>query len=86
MESQRTQTNLGLEDFLLLGAILLLPWAFGGVEIWAYRGAAFLIAIAASIVLAKRGWAGIGLGQSLWLLPAVLLGVWAVAMIKRRRK
>ena len=28
---------LEAEDFLVLAAVLLLPWAFGGVEVWAYR-------------------------------------------------
>ena len=34
------------QDLILLAAITLLPWAFGGVEVWAYRAAAFLIALA----------------------------------------
>ena len=83
MESQRTQTDLGLEDFLLLAAILLLPWAFGGVEIWAYRIAAFLLVSGAGVALWKRGPAGWGLGdrQALWLLPAFLLALWAAMQL-----
>jgi len=73
---------LEAEDYLLLGAILLLPWAFGGVEIWAYRGAALLLAAAAAVALGKEGWAGLGLGRGTrWLLPAFLLGLWALLQI-----
>ena len=83
MELQRTQTDLGLEDFLLLAAILLLPWAFGGVEIWAYRIAAFLLVSGAGVARWKRGPAGWGLGdrQALWLLPAFLLALWAAMQL-----
>ena len=70
--------DLQLEDYLILAAIVLLPWAFGGVEIWAYRTAAALIAGSAAVCLARRGWAGLGLdARARWLLPAVLLAVWA---------
>ena len=34
---------LAVEDYLLLSAVVVLPWAFGGVEIWAYRVAALLL-------------------------------------------
>jgi len=69
---------LATEDFLLLAAVLLLPWAFGGVELWAYRGAALLLAAAAASALVRQGLAGLGLGRGrLWLLPALLLAVWA---------
>ena len=83
MESQRTPTRLGLEDFLLLAAILLLPWAFGGVEIWAYRIAAFLLVSGAGVALWKRGAAGWGLTgrKALWILPAFLLALWAVLQL-----
>ena len=66
---------LETEDWLLLAAVVLLPWAFGGVEIWAYRSAAFLVALAAAFALAKRGWGAVGIGRSLWLLPATLLAI-----------
>ena len=83
MESQEARSHLGLEDILLLAAILLLPWAFGGVEIWAYRIAAFLLVSGASVAFWKRGAAGWGLGEgkALWLLPALLLALWAAAQI-----
>jgi tetratricopeptide (TPR) repeat protein/O-antigen ligase len=69
---------LELEDYLLVAAVVLLPWAFGGVEIWAYRGAAAVIAAAAGVAIAKRGIAALGLREkSRWLLPALLLGAWA---------
>ena len=41
--------QLDLPDRLLLAAVVLLPWAFGGVEIWAYRLAGFLIVVAATL-------------------------------------
>jgi O-antigen ligase len=73
---------LELEDYLFLGAVLALPWAFGGVEIWAYRTASFLLVASATVALWRDGWAGLGLGRgSRWLLPALLLGVWAVIQI-----
>lgn len=83
METQQTQTRLGLEDLLLLAAILLLPWAFGGVEIWAYRIAAFLLVSGAGVALWKRGPAGWGLGVrgTLWILPAFLLALWAALQL-----
>jgi len=69
---------LTTEDGLLLGSALLLPWAFGGVEIWAYRIAAFLIVLAGSLALVRRGPAGWGLDSSArWLAPAFLLAAWA---------
>jgi O-antigen ligase len=75
---------LAAEDYLLLAAVLLLPWAFGGVEIWAHRSAALLLVGAGSIALVKQG----GLGawgvdrQSVrWLAPAVLLAAWAALQI-----
>ena len=71
-----------LEDFLLLGAVLLLPWAFGGVEIWAYRSASLLLVGAAAVALLRDGWSGLGLDRrARWLVPAALLGVWAVVQI-----
>ncbi len=76
------QESLEAQDYLLLAATLALPWAFGGVEIWAYRGSSMLIAWAAAIGLARHGWAGLGLDRtSRWLLPAFLLGGWAVLQI-----
>ena len=79
MEPRRNlQDLLDFEDYLLLAAALLLPWAFGGVDIWAYRGAALLLAGAASVSLWKEGWAGLGLDRRVgWLWPAFLLAAWA---------
>jgi tetratricopeptide (TPR) repeat protein/O-antigen ligase len=72
------QGRLRIEDYLLLAAVLLLPWAFGGVELWAYRSAALLLASSAACALAREGGAGLGLGRgSRWLLPAALLAAWA---------
>jgi O-antigen ligase len=73
---------LELEDYLLLAPVLLLPWAFGGVPIWAYRSAALLLVAAASVSLWKRGWAGWGLRRgSGWLLPAFLLAAWGALQL-----
>ncbi len=75
---------LEAEDYLLLLAVLLLPWAFGGVEIWAYRSASLLIAAGAAVAIAKHGAAGLGLGRGrgkLWLLPALLLAGWAAVQV-----
>jgi len=46
--------TLDLSDRLMLAAVVLLPWAFGGIEIWAYRGAAFLIAASVTLRLVGR--------------------------------
>jgi len=74
--------RLEVEDWLLLAAVVLLPWAFGGVEVWAYRPASLLISVAAAVALFKRGAAGLGLGrEARWLLPAFLLAGWAVVQI-----
>jgi O-antigen ligase len=74
--------RLGLEDYLLLAAVLLLPWAFGGVEIWAYRSAALLLVSAAAVCLFKRGAEGLGLDRrARWLLPALLLALWAAIQL-----
>ena len=73
---------LELEDWLLLGAVLILPWAFGGVEIWAYRSASLLLVASAAVALMRDGWSGLGLNRhARWLIPAVLLGVWAIVQI-----
>ena len=78
MRSSELAGWLELEDYLLLSAVVLLPWAFGGVELWAYRLASLLLASAGAVALAKRGWSGLGLDRNgRWLLPAFLLGAWA---------
>jgi tetratricopeptide (TPR) repeat protein/O-antigen ligase len=72
------QTLFELEDYLVLTAVLLLPWAFGGVEIWAYRTAAFLLVASGAWASWKRGLRGWGLDRrQRWLAPAGLLGLWA---------
>jgi hypothetical protein len=82
MEPPRSGRLLELEDYLLLAAVLLLPWAFGGVGIWAYRSAALLLVGAACTSLWKQGWAGWGLRRgSGWLLPAFLLAAWAALQL-----
>jgi O-antigen ligase len=75
--------RLDWEDYLLLSTIVLLPWAFGGVEIWAFRSAAFLIALSAAIALMRDGAAGWGLAdrRAFWLLPAFLLGLWGLLQV-----
>jgi multisubunit Na+/H+ antiporter MnhB subunit len=73
--------SLELEDYLLLAAVLLLPWAFGGVEIWAYRSAALLVALAVGTALLKRGFPALGQARSRWLLPALLLAAWALVQV-----
>jgi O-antigen ligase len=74
--------ELAAEDRLVLAAVLALPWAFGGVEIWAYRGAALLLVAGAALALGKEGWEGLGLTRrARWLLPALLLGLWALVQV-----
>jgi O-antigen ligase len=73
---------LELEDVLLLGVVLILPWVFGGVEPWAQRSAALLLVAAAAVSLVKSGWDGLGLDRrARWLLPAALLGMWGLLQI-----
>ena len=60
---RRRWTSWKPEDFLLLGAVLLLPWAFGGVEIWAYRSASLLLVAAAAVALLRRRLVGAGPGS-----------------------
>jgi tetratricopeptide (TPR) repeat protein len=75
-------TRLAVEDFLLLAAAVLMPWAFGGVEIWAYRMGALLLVSAAALAMLKRGWSGLGLDRrARWLLPAFLLALWALIQL-----
>ena len=79
---ERTPKLLELEDYLLLTAVLLLPWAFGGIDVSAYRTASLLLVGAACTAFWKRGWRGWGLGSGeLWLLPAFLLVGWAASQI-----
>lgn len=74
--------ELRLEDALLLAAVVLLPWAFGGVEIWAYRSAAALLVAACAAAWWRDGRDGLGLERSaLWLLPALFLAIWAALQI-----
>jgi hypothetical protein len=76
------RSQLAIEDYAVLAAVLLLPWAFGGVEIWAYRSAALLLVTGASVALWKRGLLGWGLGrESRWLLPAFLLAGWGALQL-----
>jgi O-antigen ligase len=78
MES-RSSSALGACDLLLLGAVTGLPWFWGGVGLDAYRAAAAVVALAAGLALARGGASGLGLGRgTLWLLPAFLLGAFAV--------
>jgi O-antigen ligase len=74
--------KLALEDYLVLAAAVLLPWAFGGVEIWAFRSAALLLVGAAAVAVVRGGAEGLGLDRGArWLLPALLLGLWAVVQV-----
>lgn len=72
-----------IEDGLLLGTLVLLPWAFGGVELWAYRSAGFLIVMAAAFAVWRGGFrAGLGLGpSSTWLVPAGFLALWGAVQL-----
>ncbi len=77
-----TKGRIELQDYLLLAAVLALPWAFGGVDAWASRTASFLIVAAASVTLAREGFAGLGWQRkSLWLAPALLLAAWGAAQL-----
>jgi len=70
--------RLRVEDYLVLGAVLFLPWAFGGVVLWGHRTSALLLIAAAAWAVTRDGPRGLGLDRrARWLLPAVLLGVWA---------
>jgi O-antigen ligase len=81
----KLREQLDLEDYLVLSAILFMPWAFGGVEIWAYRTASLLLVGAGCTVLWKRGVAGLGLSlrvpETRWLWPVLLLAVWAALQV-----
>jgi hypothetical protein len=73
---------LAVEDVLVLAAVVALPWFYGGVGLGAYRAAAAFVAVAAGFALARRGPSGLGLGrETLWLLPAFLLGAFAFAQV-----
>ncbi len=66
--------SLDLPDRLLLAAVALLPWAFGGIEIWAYRLAGLLIVVAATLRAAGARRAEWELTRIRGLLvPAVLI-------------
>ncbi len=70
--------SLDLPDRLLLVAVVLLPWAFGGIEIWAYRLAGLLIVVAATLRVGLSTGPGWQLRQIRWLLvPAILILVLA---------
>ncbi|MBD3868469.1 MAG: O-antigen ligase family protein [Acidobacteria bacterium] len=72
-------SSLEAEDWPLLAAVCALPWAFGGVEIWAYRSAAFLIVVAAFIAVSRSGWEGILPARDRrWLVLPLLLGLWGL--------
>jgi hypothetical protein len=73
---------LRVEDYLVLSAVLVLPWAFGGVRMWAYRSAALLLAGGAAAAFAARGRAGLGFDRGArWLVPAFLLAGLALLQI-----
>lgn len=65
------------EDAVLLLAVLGLPWIFGGVTLYGYRTAAFLIVVAAAIMTVRQGLSAFRLSRMKWLLPALLLAGWA---------
>ncbi len=79
---RRLHVAVRAEDLPLLAAVLLLPWVFGGVELWAYRSASLLLALAAAAALVREGFAGLGLDRDrAWLAPAALLGALAVLQL-----
>jgi len=74
--------SLDLSDRLLLAATVLLPWAFGGIEIWAYRLAGLLIVVAATLRIGSAN----GLDRRLrrvrmLLVPAILMLVLAALQL-----
>lgn len=77
--------GMELEDYFLLAAVALLPWAFGGVELWAFRSAALLLVTGAGLALMREGWAGLGFGAggdgAAWLTPAFLLATLAALQV-----
>lgn len=76
---QGPAASMEAEDWPLLAAVCALPWAFGGVEIWAYRTAALLVVVAAFIAVARTGWEGIVPRQDRrWLVLPVLLALWGL--------
>ncbi|HKQ62220.1 MAG TPA: hypothetical protein VJS92_13095, partial [Candidatus Polarisedimenticolaceae bacterium] len=79
---EATLDPLELEDYLLLAPVVLLPWVFGGVELPAYRTAALLLVAAAALCWVRGGGAGLKLDRgSAWLVPAALLGLWALVQV-----
>ncbi len=69
---------IGVEDGLALAAVVMLPWMFGGVELWAFRMAAGLLGLAAAAAVVRYGSEVLGpAGHRRWLLPAFLLAAWA---------
>lgn len=74
--------SLELPDVLLLAAVGLLPWALGGVEVWAYRLAAFLIVAGCTVLILRNGPKALGLR---WRDPFVtiplLLFFWALLQL-----
>jgi hypothetical protein len=66
------------QDLILLAAVTLLPWAFGGVEVWAYRMAAFLIALAWALEISDKKILSLLRPIRLGLLLGGLLAGWAL--------
>lgn len=76
------RSDLVIEDRLVLGAAVLLPWAYGGVAPWAFRTASVVLVGAAALSLLRAGWAGVGIERrTRWLIPGALLAVWAVLQL-----
>ncbi len=74
--------RLGVEDALVLAAVVVLPWLFGGVGMWAYRPAALVLIGALALGLLRGGVESLGLGRdATWLLPAFLLAGWAALQV-----
>jgi O-antigen ligase len=74
--------KLRAEDFLLLAATALLPWAFGGVDVWALRGAGLLLMLAGVLALHRGGLAGWGLDRDWrWVVPAFGLAAWGAFQV-----
>jgi hypothetical protein len=73
----RSSARLAAE-YLVVGTVCLLPWLFGGVESWAWRGASIPLVIGSAVWIAFGGGSEQLVNRRpLWLAPAVLLCAWA---------
>ncbi len=78
-----TSGSVALPDILILATAAVLPWTWGGFEMWSVRAAASLLVAAGAVALYREGWSGWGLGERRlrWLVPAILLAFWAAGQL-----